>query len=369
MLRRRFLAAGLLGANGCGRQRPTPVLHAAERAAAVRRGMEFIYQTSLSPKNFKAFGSDYLWCFYGNSVVSTDADFSAMCRRIGLERAAVWRQTHSILPPHPDVDLLCDFAFGSMTADLLGLKDERLKYQIRQAVPRLTTIDFLGFDPLREAVPADIPKACAKCKAINVRGAKLCHQCGSALVMTSRFDVYFDALVTAYSGNIYGMRFGADYADVIQHLPSLRPYPTSTRSNNAFFSVAYAVTHVVYTMNDYGYYRLRPEWFADEYNYLRAHFPMVVDSKDPETLGEFLDTLRAFGAGDNDPMIRDGIEYLLAHQNPDGSWGDPNLDDVYIRYHTTWTSIGGLLDYAWHGERVRFPAALLRLRQVPTWHA
>lgn len=57
----------------------------------------------------------------------------------------------------------------------------------------------------------------------------------------------------------------------------------------------------------------------------------------------------------DDPEIRAGTEYLLSHQNPDGSWGDPTDKDVYARYHPTWTALDGLSDYAWRGERLSFP--------------
>ena len=56
------------------------------------------------------------------------------------------------------------------------------------------------------------------------------------------------------------------------------------------------------------------------------------------------------------------LDWLQATQNPDGSWGDPAEQDVYTRYHTTWTGIGGVMRYAWRGERVTVPEALRRLK-------
>ena len=68
---------------------------------------------------------------------------------------------------------------------------------------------------------------------------------------------------------------------------------------------------------------------------------------DPETMGEFMDTLKSFGLKDSDPVIRSGMDFLLSTQNADGSWGDPKTDDIYLRYHPTWTAIDGLRDYKW----------------------
>lgn len=64
-------------------------------------------------------------------------------------------------------------------------------------------------------------------------------------------------------------------------------------------------------------------------------------------LGEFMDSLRALGLTDADPEIRAGTEYLLAHQNADGSWGDAREKDIYLRYHPTWGGVAALCDYAW----------------------
>jgi len=49
------------------------------------------------------------------------------------------------------------------------------------------------------------------------------------------------------------------------------------------------------------------------------------------------------------------MDYLMSCQNADGSWGDPEADDMYCRYHPTWNRYHGLRDYAWRGRRLSFP--------------
>jgi hypothetical protein len=49
------------------------------------------------------------------------------------------------------------------------------------------------------------------------------------------------------------------------------------------------------------------------------------------------------------------MEYYLSHQNRDGSWGDTNEKDIYMRYHPTWNAIAGLSEYAWDREGLSFP--------------
>ena len=79
-------------------------------------------------------------------------------------------------------------------------------------------------------------------------------------------------------------------------------------------------------------------------------------------MGEFLDTLKSFGLTTEDPLIRSGMTFIMARQHADGSWGDRDDEDAYTPYHSTWTAINGLMDYAWSGERASFPEALRRAR-------
>jgi hypothetical protein len=90
--------------------------------------------------------------------------------------------------------------------------------------------------------------------------------------------------------------------------------------------------------------------------------------EDPELLGELLDSLKAFGLPDTHPLIRRGTKYLLAQQNQDGSWGDPDEENIRRRCHTTWTVIDGLRSYALREERLSVPRVqqILGQRAEPT---
>ena len=103
----------------------------------------------------------------------------------------------------------------------------------------------------------------------------------------------------------------------------MRPYTVSRRAGpEAFYDVAYSITHVVYTLNDYGQFLLDPSWLPEEYEFLRARLADAVAIADPDLTGEFLDALRAFGVPSDDPVVEAGFDYLLATQNADGSWGE-----------------------------------------------
>ena len=181
--------------------------------------------------------------------------------------------------------------------------------------------------------------------------------------MMTRYQVWYYALILAYRGESYGIVLGTRYAEVFKWLTTLRPYRGREADTNPNFAdTVYAISHIVYTLNDYGIYRLSPKWLPEEYEFLKTNIKEAIALDDPDMMGEFLDSLMAFGMTDQHSLIRQGMDYLLSRQNPDGSWGDEEAEDVYSRYHPTWTAIDGLRDYKWRGKGIRFPELLPLLR-------
>ena len=321
-----------------------------DRERAIRRGLRFIYSTALDENNFAQYGSDYLWCFYTVGASVSDPVVRRMARRMGVERARRWRQLHRSLPTDATAQEVSDFAFGSDAAESLGLRDDALKKQIRRTALRFSARDFLLFDPLSEPAPADVPDECEFDHSTNARGAKVCRRCRRPLKLRTPRDVWYDALVTTYVGDRIGVNFGATYSDVLKLLPTLRPYRGYEGGANAeFYDTVYAITHVVYTLNDYGQRNLPPKLLPVEFAFLRANLREAIAQGDADMLGEFMDSLRAFGLTDADDEIRIGMEYLIAHQNADGSWGDVGQRDIYLRYHPTWNGVAALSNYDWRG--------------------
>jgi hypothetical protein len=326
----------------------------AERKAAIKRGIEFIYRTAREPKNFELYGYDYLSCFHCIASTSKDRALSRMAMVMGQERARKWRQLNSDVPPDADAEAIANLVFGSEAADRLGVRDKQLKAKLRKAAARFAASDYLWFDATTEPPPTDVPEECP-CGVQNPRGRKRCSECKRQLTMLSSYGVWMDALTRSYIGERHGVRLGASYAEVIKWLPSMRPYPVYVEDDDwHYYWAMYAVTHVVYTLNDYSFYTVSPRWLPDEFTFLKRNLTRTLAMNDSETLGEFLDTLKSFGLGEEHPLILKGVNYLVTHQNPDGSWGDPEAEDIYQRYHPTWTAIDGLREYAWHGESPRF---------------
>jgi hypothetical protein len=326
------------------------------RHQAVMRGLNFIYRTSLDRKNFEEYGPDYLWCFYSLSAAVRDEGVRFAARRMGRERARAWRSRHTFVPADADAATVANLIYGNDAADSLGVYDPEMKRQLKRAALRFKARDYFLFDPVTEPPPADVPDECPRCGASNGRGAKVCFVCKTRLVMRTRYDVWYDALITAYVGERSGVNLGAHYADVLKWLPALRPYSARPLDpGEEFHDTVYAITHVVYTLNNYSQYKLSPEWLPHEFEFLKANLRAAIADNDADMLGEFMDSLRAFGLTTADPLIRAGMEYYLSHQNRDGSWGDPKEKDIYQRYHPTWNAIAGLSEYAWTGEGLSFP--------------
>ena len=304
-----------------------------DKARAIRRGLEFIYRTAQDENNFADYASDYLWCFHQIASATSDADLAARARDMARERGAAWRRLHPSVPENVDADDVANLVSGEYTASLIGFGNDKIKRDLQRAAGGFTARDFLRFDPTREPIPESLP---------------------------DRYDVLTDAVVFSYTGERFGVLLGGRLADVLKWVPGMRPYPKFRSANDdQFFHAAYAVTHIVYALNDYTLSRLRPEWLPQEFQFLLDHLPPTIANDDAETVGEFLDTLISFGLTAEHPLIRAGVGYLLSAQHPDGSWGNLKATDVYNRFHPTWTAVNGLMDYAFaKGEGVSFPEAL-----------
>jgi hypothetical protein len=334
---------------------------AEECARAARRGAEFILRFARRPSHFGEWGSDFLNYFYVVADTAADARLRRWARAEGLELARRWRELNPALPDDADAETVYDLAYGSLYADMLGARDRAVKKNLREAAARFTAADFLSFDPATEPPPGDWPERC-RCGLWNERGRKTCARCRRRLSMSGRHGVWYVALIRTYMAARYGVSLGATYADVLRWLPNLRPYPQD-RDDADFWDAAYAVTHVVYTLNDYDVYRLRPAWLPREFAFLKTHTPRAVEAEDPQMVGEFLECLKCFGLGASEPLIRAGTDFLLTSQKPDGSWGETDTDNTYDNYHTTLAAAGGLTEVRWRGERLAFPEVKTLLSQ------
>jgi hypothetical protein len=234
-----------------------------KRKEAVLRGLRFIYQNSLEGDNFEDWGGDYLWCFHCVASTSADPELRAVAREMGTSLALKWQGEQQTLPELADADEVGYYMSMIDVSSRLGIENHALREHVGRGSRRFTARDYLGFDPVREAPPG---------------GAR------------SRYDIWCDALVLTYTGDGCGIPMGASYVDVLRWLRQMRPYRATGRE---FRDTVLAITHLVYTLNDYNRYRLSPEWLPQEFEFLRENLKGPVAAGDAELLGEFVDCLRA----------------------------------------------------------------------------
>jgi hypothetical protein len=325
------------------------------KKASIERGLNFIYRHGSKAEHFGKYGSFLPCCFALVGATSLDPEL----RQLGRARAKTlgqrWMRAHRSVPLDASPGLLLDFVLVTYALSRIGLQDRALNPQLTLAAKRFSAVDLLGFDPVTEAPPADLSYTCA-CGSKNQRGRKFCKKCRQGLLIKSRYRVWMDALANSYVAERAGVFFGARYVDVLRWLPTMHPYPArETHKDELLREAIFAATHVVYTLNNYGTYKLSPRWLPREFSFLKANVETACNQGDSELLGELLDSLKAFGLPASDPLIQRGTSYLLAAQNEDGSWGDTAEENIRTRFHATWTAVDGLRTFAWRGERLSQP--------------
>jgi hypothetical protein len=257
---------------------------------------------------------------------------------------------HSSVPPDADADTMAELVFGSLSVRQFGLTDS-LKSSLLAVASDFSPKEHFWFDPAVAPPPADVPETC-ECGDCTDGGDTSCRTCGETLEAKSRYEVWLVAMIRSYLGERYGVKLGAHYSDVIKWLPHMRPYPGPDDETDFRWSI-YAITHIVYTLNDYNTYSLDRSLLPEEFDALSKNLDLFIEMEDPETVGEILDSLKSFRVKSSSALLRRGIRYLLSCQNADGSWGDPDdYDEAYDWHHVTIAALGGLDEYVWQEKSV-----------------
>ncbi len=165
------------------------------RHEAAGRGLQFIYRHSFEDENFLNWAGDYLWCFYCVSETSEDAGLRNVASQMGTESARRWFAGETALPELAAAGEAAYYVSMVDAARRFGIRDRRLSEHVHRGSRRFTAREYLGFDPLQEAPPGDLPYDCSECGGASARACSQCENCGQALRFRSRYDVWCDALV------------------------------------------------------------------------------------------------------------------------------------------------------------------------------
>jgi hypothetical protein len=305
------------------------------------RALSRLYAASLVPGTFSEYGGHLLLAFALIARTSRSARIRRAARQMGAERALAWRQQWPATCAALNSDTLMHAVIASHAATQLGAPDEHVWLRLAQELGKYSSVDLLYFDPAADDIPDDVPQDCA-CGRTNGRRARRCAECSRTLECRSRYDVWYYALTSVYFCERHGLPLPVTFARTLSRLRELRPYPRPGAPD--FYDAIYAVTHVVYTLNDYGALTLPPTLLPYELAFLRSSVQWALQQEEPDTVGELIDSMVGIGVPDTDPQIVNARRFLLDTQRPDGTWGAEG-GDAYGYFHTLWTAIDGLRDH------------------------
>ncbi len=312
------------------------------RRRATRRALLLLRRLAGRKSTFAKYSGHLLPAFYFIATTSRDATLRRLALDAGRERARYWKQQWSGKRRKLDAGSVLDEISAGYAAEQLGISHRHIRRQLEAAVARYSPRELFGFDPGCETIPRDIPEDC-ECGAVNERGRRSCRKCRRRLALRNRYQAWYYALIGIYFCEQYGLRLPVSYSDVMSLLPTLQPYPSA--GSRHYRDAIYAVTHIVYTLNDYNRSRLPARQVRRERAFLEASLPWAIGQGEADTVGEILDSLAGCGLADTNPLMVKGRRFLLEQQRDDGGWGDE--DDEYGRFHSVWTCIDGLREYRW----------------------
>jgi hypothetical protein len=317
------------------------------RLGAARRGLNLLRLLASRKSTFAKYSGHLLLAFYFIATTSRDGVLRRAALIAGRERARYWKRQW-YRRRRLDADTVVDEICASYAAEQLGIAHRKIRRDLEAAVARHSPDVLLGFDPRSGHIPQDVPEDC-ECGVSNERGRRRCRRCRRRLAALDKYEVWYSALTTIYFCERWGLRLPVGYSDVMNLLPLLLPYPRP-RSRH-YRDAIYAVTHIVYTLNDYNRSRLPARLVRRERAFLEASMSWAISRGEADTVGEIVDSLTGCGLADTHPLIAQGRAFILEQQQADGGWGD--VDDEYGRFHTVWTCIDGLRDYGWRAGRRR----------------
>jgi hypothetical protein len=310
----------------------------AARKKAIIKGLDRIFAMAQSDENFNLFGNDVIQCFYDVATVSGEPlrrralmyveQLAHRWKHEAMHRG--WKQDAKPTPQE-----VIDAVIGMYCLERLGihhqLKAEVVTFlNLSEGEGGYSVNMYLSWDPFSQEPP--IGEATDGEEAI------------------SQQRTMSNSLIHTFYASRVGVSFGAGYEQVLKWLPTMRPYKGPIElSWQHYIDQCYLVTHIVFTLNNWGELQLDPELLPHEYYFVREHMAVQIKHCDVHLVGEFIECLRAFGASDTDPLVQKGMTFLMSCQHEDGSWDKGDDTDEYTTYHATMVGVQSLLNHRYRG--------------------
>jgi hypothetical protein len=121
----------------------------------------------------------------------------------------------------------------------------------------------------------------------------------------------------------------------------------------------YNITHVIFVVSDYNFYRVPKRYFKREIDYMLKYAGLICSKyhNDPDLLTEVVYVLTMLGYSKDHYVIKNGWVKMLDAQREDGSWEAFGIDDEkspedknYSTFHATWVAVDMIVEPAILGE-------------------
>ena len=255
----------------------------AARRKAVIKGLDAIFAMAGEEQNFEHFGNDMIQCFYDVARATGDPVRSRALMYVE-QLAQRWR--HSIVTRgwrqvagvRPSPQNILETVIGIYCMERVGVSSARLKQDVLEAVKHpgkagedesegdkpYGPVDYFGWDPRRSpgGVPDDVPEVLSGETA-------------------SKYRTLCNSLIHSFYAERATVDVGCGYADVLAHLDKLRPYkgPNDLQWDE-YIDQCYLVTHVVFTLNNWGELALEPELLPHEHLFIKEHIGIAIRERD-----------------------------------------------------------------------------------------
>ena len=299
---------------------------------SIMRGLDFLQ--SMGEQLFRneqlaaKHGPDLMLPFY---IPPASAKFASTeerhALRVATSLAQEWRKRVSgisrYMPPRVPAAELLNLMQGLYSLDMLGIGDPVLHAQLHERAGAWRTADFLKYDPAAGEPPSSVRERCV-CSSLVPEGAAECPSCRRPAVPMSPFDTWLEALIWTFHGCRMRIGLGACFFDVLRQVCNAfgRLYPRRHKlSEKDRHYLTYALTHVIYALNNFDERSLEPSLFPPMVPaFLREQLHAAMKADDPDLAGELLDCLKCLGQG-GDASTTAAEKFLVARQSvADGGW-------------------------------------------------
>ena len=349
-------------------------LREAKRAAIIR-GLDYLQRSGeamfRNDNLASRHGADLMLPFYVPRPSSAGSPEERHAWRVATRLASEWRsrtvKRASYLPPRVPPAELLDLMQGLYSLECLGMAEPTVHAAVLERSAAWGAIDYFKYDPAA-GEPHDQLRELCMCGARPPAAASECPHCRRPAIPMSKFDVWLEALVWSFHGCRMRIGLGACFFDVLRQVCAafghLFPRRATLQQKDRHY-LTYALTHVIYALNNFDERSLDPALFPPSVpTFMKEQLRAAIDADDPDLAGELLDCLKCLGEGGTPESVAAERFLLSAQSSADGGWVCKGEADLYSRYHASLVAVAALMDHTYAAHGPVFPRAA---DVLPAW--